>query len=163
LLRTITTAPYTYIIVAALFVVEEVHTNNMSDQIQWETATSKNGALFKVGRPKTEGVIENEPGNKNNFGIIVNWPVAAVAAGWVTTTEDVQKTAAISRYMLEDTTGDDSRYGYRYRLTFSNTKHYNYYFSDKTGDDYQNNTYLNADHTISYNSADPTIVYVVGV
>lgn len=47
-----------------------------------------------------------------------------------------------------------------YHLWFTNTEHYEYYFTDKTDEHYENNTYINRDDYISYNSNSPTIISI---
>lgn len=97
----------------------------MSDQssIQWETATSKNGASFKVGREKTESVTEESTEaaatSKKDFGIAVNWPIVGT---WTNTTDEVKARAAIVRYKL----WESNAIGGKYTLEFTSTEHYNY-------------------------------------
>ena len=100
--------------------------------------------------------------DKHDFTIKVDWPVTGTGAGtgWVSTSAEVQQIAAITRYKLIRNTPPDP---FEYTLFFTNTEHYDYYFTDKTDEHYENNTYINRDHFIGYNSDDPTIVSITGV
>ncbi|MCJ1452324.1 hypothetical protein MMC28_002666 [Mycoblastus sanguinarius] len=151
----------------------------MSDQpvtpndgsIQWEEATSKKGRPYRVDKEKAS---DTEKGThkpalmaKRDFTIVVNWPVTK---DWVATSPEVQQIAGITRYKLIYYPQPDTPPGqdpppiwYDYTLWFTNTEHYDYFFTDKTGDHYENNTYLDRDHFIQYNSDDPTIVSITGV
>lgn len=51
---------------------------------------------------------------------------------------------------------------YRYKLYFTNTKHYSYKFFDETGDSYSVNTYRAGDHFVRFDSDKPKIVYISG-
>ncbi|CAB5362292.1 unnamed protein product [Rhizophagus irregularis] len=92
--------------------------------------------------------------NKQDFGICVDWKVQENNS-WVDTTADVKKTAGILQYKLFGNGG-------KYRLEFTNTVTYNYYFSDETGDRYQVNTYLTGNHYVEYSSSKPNIVFISG-
>ena len=148
----------------------------MSDQpvssndgpIQWEEATSKRGKSYRVDKQKT-GDAENgkhKPAlmDKHDFTIQVNWPVTD-SGDWVTTSSEVQRIAAITRYKLirNPPPGPSEDIWFEYTLMFTNIEHYDYYFTDKTGDHYENNTFINRDHVIQYSSDDPTIVSITGV
>jgi hypothetical protein len=130
------------------------------ENILWEEATSKNGKPFRIGRKKTEnstteGKGEENVTDKTDFGIQVTWPVGANS--WNTTTSDVQKTAAITRYILYNTSGQNN-----YRLYFTDTEYYWYYFYDQTGDSYNVNTFRDTDHYVDYTSNKPNILFITG-
>lgn len=139
-------------------------------RFEWKTLKSKNGASFKVGRPKSDGGVTG--GNikaaaaavgilrpaKNNFGISVNWPVEYNA--WKSPTDDQTKVSAITGYCLE-TTGTLLE-PYKYILHFINTEHYDYKFTDESNDVYEVDTWSNGNHYVQYNSDQPTIIYVSG-
>ena len=138
-----------------------MHTNNMSDQssIKWETATSKNGVSFKVGREKTESVTEESTEaaatSKKDFGVAVSWPIVGT---WTNTTDEVKARAAITRYKL----WESNAIGGKYTLQFTSTEHYNYHFYDETGDSYGVNTWSNGDRFVQYDSDEPKIAYITG-
>ncbi|PPU73626.1 hypothetical protein XcuCFBP2542_16380 [Xanthomonas cucurbitae] len=113
---------------------------------------------FQVGfsNASASGADDTAVQGKRDFGIDVNWPLTDNA--WTDTNQDVKSTAAISRYAL----GPNGGGTWAYILHFSNTEHYNYYFSDKTGDGYQVNTFRNGDHYVRYNSSDPAITFIKG-
>jgi len=123
----------------------------MSDDssIKWETAKSKNGVSFRVGR-------EKKPAAGKPFSIDVNWPVGG---GWVKTTDDVRTTAGITQYNLSATPDGAN---YQYILQFNNTDTYDYEFYDETNDSYEVNTWLDRTHFVQYDSDKPTIVRITG-
>lgn len=127
------------------------------DAIDWREHTSKLGRKYEVGYPKDlhERAPLGAELTKTNFGISVNWPVSD--SSWKNTDAAVQSRAAITRYALWKYDGL-----YTYKLMFTNTEHYNYYFYDETGDSYQVNTYRNGDHYVRYGSDSPNIVYISG-
>ncbi|CAE6515396.1 unnamed protein product [Rhizoctonia solani] len=88
------------------------------------------------------------------FKIDVNWPVGKEGV-WVETTTEVKQTAGIKQYMLYHTFGKEN-----YRLRFTNTAHYNYYFQDATADTYNVDCYLNGNHYVDYQSENPTILHI---
>ena len=142
-----------------------VHINNMSGQpatsddssIEWETATSKNGVSFRVGKEKTQGK-DVAPASGKPFSIDVNWPVGN---GWVMTTDEVRTTAGITQYNLSEIP-EDVGSDYQYILKFNNTDTYDYYFYDETNDSYEVNTFTTRTHYVQYNSEKPTIVRITG-
>jgi hypothetical protein len=111
------------------------------NMFQWET--------------NTDEVADGGVGGKENFGMVVDWPVEGK---WVNTSKDDYKTSAISRYKLEKGSG----LFYEYTLQFDCSQHYDYYFFDETGDSYEVNVYLNGQHSVQYNSEKPKINYVKG-
>lgn len=134
-----------------------MYTNNMSDRssIKWETATSKNGASFRIGREKTD--VKNEaPAAGKAFSIHVDWPVGDA---WVNTTDEVRTTAAITQYYLS---ANPIQSVWGYGLQFTNTDTYDYFFYDETGDCYEVDTWLTHTHFVQYNSDKPTIVCITG-
>ena len=148
----------------------------MSDQtvspkdgsIHWEEATSKKGKPYRVDKENASDTEKGKPKpglmDKHDFTIRVNWPVTT-SGDWVATSPEVQQIAAITRYKLLRNPPQDPppAVSYEYTLWFTNTEHYRYFFTDKTGDHYENNTYINRDHFIDYDSTDATIVSITGV
>ena len=133
-------------------------------------ATSKKGKPYRADK---DNASDGEKGEhkpalmgKHDFTLAVNWPVTT---DWVPTSSEVQQIAGITRYKLlyeprpEPPPGEKPPpIWFNYHLWFTNTEHYDYYFSDKS-DHYENNTYINRDHYVDYNSDDPTIVSITGV
>lgn len=138
--------------------------------IQWEEATSKKGRPYQTNKDKASDMEtgDHKPAltDKHDFTIQVNWPVTD-SEDWVPTSPEVQRIAGITRYRLFRNPSPDHQnpplHWYEYTLSFTNTEHYDYYFTDKTNDHYRNDTYINRDHDIQYNSDDPTIVSITGV
>ena len=134
----------------------------MSDQppavdqtkIQWKNATSKKGVPFQIGTMKKSTAV----GATSNNGVNVNWPLTPPGI-WVPTPELVDP-VAISGYALVES--DTVLSIYAYTLNFQNVgiTHYDYCFTDGTGDSYQCNTYEDGFHYINYNSDNPTIVSI---
>ena len=142
--------------------------------IEWTKVKSANGQEFEVGRlpgkSATSTTVTPSPGVQasgflssasadQNFGITVNWPVDTDSSDWVDTSDEVKKKAAITRYALYPI---QNPVFYTYILCFTNTKNYDYFFSDETGDSYEVNTYESGDHSVRFNSSKPTIVYIRG-
>ncbi|KAK0515735.1 hypothetical protein JMJ35_001769 [Cladonia borealis] len=138
---------------------------------QWQEATSKNGKAYRVDKQEPIGTEKgkDKPAlmEKKPFSIDVYWPVTK---DWVDTTEEVKKVAAITRYKLirhppppPPPPEKPPPYSPEYTLWFTNTEHYHYYFTDETNDTYDNNTFVNHDHWIQYDSQKPTIVKITGV
>lgn len=144
--------------------------SSIDGPIQMEEATSKKGELYHTDKDKASDTEkgDHKPAltDKHDFTIQVNWPVTD-SDDWVTTSPEVQQIAAITRYKLNPNPQPDPEnppvIWYEYTLSFTNTEHYDYYFTDKTNDHYENNTYRNGDHFIQYSSDDPTIVSITGV
>ncbi|KAH8898890.1 hypothetical protein GQ53DRAFT_360589 [Thozetella sp. PMI_491] len=127
--------------------------------IRREKAISKNGQPFEIGHLETAvsaaGSIVVD--SKKPFNISVWWPVGT-NCDWIYTGPPVSTEAAISRYAL----CKDSGSIYEYILWFTNTEHYDYFFTDQSPDTYQCDTWQNSDHYIRYNSTLPTIVQIQG-
>ncbi|KAL8877709.1 MAG: hypothetical protein Q9198_004322, partial [Flavoplaca austrocitrina] len=92
-----------------------------------------------------------------DFGLVVNWPFDK-NDDWKSTRNDVQDTAAITRYSFYSSSSPI----YDYVLEITNTVDYNYRFYDQTGDSYQINTYEEGDHLVRYNSEKPNVVFITG-
>ena len=122
--------------------------------IQWEDAKSKNGFDFQTGSVGESADTGVQGGSSAES--IVNWPVASPGT-WVPT-PNLEKHLGISGYELVRSGG----VFYSYTLTFRNvgSKHYHYWFTDKTDDTYENKTYKDDFHYINYNSSNPTIVKI---
>ncbi|KAF7323608.1 hypothetical protein MKEN_00581300 [Mycena kentingensis (nom. inval.)] len=125
-----------------------------------ETAVSAKGREFTVTRPVPEDVASIMADGKEDFGIGVNWP-AETAHQWHDTAQVVKDVAAITQYILTKT-GPDKDGDYTCELTFTNTKHYKYYFYDQTGDSYLCNTFTNGTHKVGYYSKKPDIIFITG-
>ncbi|MBO7789006.1 hypothetical protein J6363_31120 [Burkholderia pseudomallei] len=128
--------------------------------IEWKEFFSSNGRKYEVGYLRHEENYEHKNtdsdiNKKEDFGISVNWPVGD--GSWKETDPEVQRRAAITRYSLYIYDGF-----YRYKLYFTNTKHYSYKFFDETGDSYSVNTYRAGDHFVRFDSGKPKIVYISG-
>jgi hypothetical protein len=139
--------------------------------IEWEDRISENGKPFRIGRkinaedaaPKEATTGEKAVESKKPFDINVRWQITSFNPYpilWVPTDDPARGTAAITRYNIWDSLS--AGIIYRFGLTFTCTEHYDYYFTDATGDKYQCNVFVNGDHYINYNSADPTILHIKG-
>jgi len=132
------------------------------DTIQWKKFTSKNGATYEVGTIKTENAVKSEVAHtdskKSSLDVVeldVTWHLARDDK-WKEATQEVKNVVAISRYSLGYTAGGI----YQYALWFTNTRHFDYFFYDESGDHYQVDTYLNRDHVVKYKSTAPNIIRV---
>lgn len=130
--------------------------------IYWKECTSKNGNKFEVGYLNEDDSLNNEmlrasSDTKNPFTMVVNWALTDPEV-WTNTTNSERDESAITRYSV----GKSSNPLYSYHLRFTNLKHYDYYFVDETGDQYEVNCFSNSNHFVRYNSSNPTIVYVKG-
>jgi hypothetical protein len=90
------------------------------------------------------------------FSVDVNWQINSAATFY----EAFQKKTGIASYSLKYFFSDYDPY--LYTLYFENLEHYDYHFTDATGDRYRCNTYRNGNHLVSYNSKDARIVKVEG-
>lgn len=133
--------------------------------IQWRDATTKNGVSFQIGVKTTvDTVKEKFKGRATNdahaasstFSVSVRWTVGDTT--WKSTPADVKRITAITRYSLHK--NSDSIYAYR--LNFTNTENYDYFFRDDSGEMYEVNTFSNGDHYLRYNSDTPSIVEISG-
>ncbi|TRX95739.1 hypothetical protein FHL15_003293 [Xylaria flabelliformis] len=117
-----------------------------------QEATSKNGNKYQAS-------ITKKPG----FAVDVNWPPSKE---WVNLAPDLANKIYITRYKLvknpPPSPGQTGPF-WEWTLWFTNTATYDFFFEDKTHDEYNNDTYLKRDHAVSYDSEDPTIIRVRGV
>lgn len=142
---------------------------SQDNTLAWEKVESMNGATYEVSRTehevaakaKVEEAAKNDKGlfglfeGKNNFDIKIEWTVGADKM--IATTQEVLDKASISAYRLTK-----GHMYYDYYLEFSNTKNYNYYFYDETGDCYPVNCYVTGNHTVRFDSKKPNIVRIIG-
>ncbi|GAW16094.1 hypothetical protein ANO14919_055170 [Xylariales sp. No.14919] len=118
-----------------------------------QEATSKKGNKYQAS------VVTSKPG----FAVDVNWPPTK---DWVYLSEDLARKIHITRYKLVQNPPPPPDQGgvyFEWSIWFTNTDNYDFFFEDKTHDEYENNTWFNRDHETSYNSDDPTIIRVRGV
>ncbi|VXB49759.1 conserved hypothetical protein [Flavobacterium sp. 9AF] len=126
--------------------------------IVWEKRISKNGKEYHVGYHEDAERLETTS-DKVPFSIKVDWP-ATNSSDWIVQDSSFIATTGISRYSL-----DKDRPWYKYYkivLNFTAQVHYDYYFTDETGDIYECNVYSNGDHYVQYNSEKPNIIHVKG-
>ncbi|KAJ7328447.1 hypothetical protein DFH08DRAFT_967569 [Mycena albidolilacea] len=134
-----------------------------------ETFLSTRGRGFTVsiapaGADSSASVESNDAANlgsgKEDFGISVVWKATGDGL-WELNPDIVKDIASIPQYSLKTNSADSD--GTKHcTLTFTNTKHYKYTFYDETGDGYENNIFLNGNHTIDYTSKKPDIVFITG-
>jgi hypothetical protein len=127
-------------------------------KIVWEKKISKNGKEYHLGHHKDAKKLKKSS-DKNPFSIQVNWP-ATDDDSWIVQDSSFIATTGISRYSL-----DKNRPWYKiYKkvLSFTAQEHYDYYFTDETGDIYECNVYYNGDHYVQYNSEKPNIIHIKG-
>ncbi|KAK4183867.1 hypothetical protein QBC35DRAFT_517950 [Podospora australis] len=125
-------------------------------------ADSKNGNKYQIGvaRPDVSQEISIQ---KAGFAVDVNW---GPSEDWVYLDSDLANRTRITRYKLvqnPEPGPDFQGIWYEWDFWFTNTDSYDYFFEDRTHDEYENNTWLKRDHFTSYNSSDPTIIRVRGV
>ncbi|KAF5004270.1 hypothetical protein FDECE_9226 [Fusarium decemcellulare] len=144
-----------------------------NDGLTWKEAESGEGAKYEIGRTEFELTAkakaeEADGDGKQLFGLFEGKKPFDVRVRWtpgedkfVVASQDVLDTASIASYNL---TTSAFRYlgGWSYSLEFTNTKNYNYFFYDETGDYYQVNCYLTGNHSVKFNSEKPTIVRITG-
>ena len=126
--------------------------------IVWEKKISKNGKEYHVGYHKDAEKLETLS-DKPPFNIAVNWP-ATDNDHWIVQDSSFIAETGISRYSL-----NKKRPWYKiYKkiLNFTCQVHYDYYFTDETGDIYECNVYRNGNHYVQYNSDKPNIMNVKG-
>ncbi|KAK4462838.1 hypothetical protein QBC42DRAFT_286009 [Cladorrhinum samala] len=119
--------------------------------------TSKSGASYRSGVEPSLSI------QKAGFAVDVNWPPSEE---WVNLPQDVANATHITRYKLVENPlppPDSGAIYFQWTRFFTNTAHYDFFFEDKTHDEYENDRYINRDHYTDYNSADPTIIRVRGV
>jgi hypothetical protein len=136
--------------------MSEQHASFDEEQIEWQDQVTPHGKKYQVGYLRSEAPRSERLTELKSFGISVNWPVMG-SDSWISTNEAVSSRAKITQYALYAYDGT-----WKYKLWFTNTEHYNYFFYDETGDYYQVNTFRNGNHYVRYNSESPTIVYITG-
>ncbi|WHF27638.1 hypothetical protein QJS65_02990 [Bacillus altitudinis] len=139
-------------------------TNDNEQNIIWKEYENENGGIYRVGYVEDEPLddeTQNRVSNKKSFSISVNWPVKNSTVQ--KTSNEVKQTAAITEYALYDHNPYHSpRKIFKYRLIITNTEHYDYYFKDESGDNYELNTFWNRTHYLEYNSEAPNIIRIEG-
>lgn len=147
-------------------------TTNEKSYLTWEKVESGEGATYEVGRTEAEAAakakVEDGAGHdkqlfgffegKKNFDIKVQWQVGMDKM--CPTSQDVLDKTGIASFNF--TTGALRHIGYEYYLEINNTKNYDYYFYDETGDYYRLNCFLTGNHSVRFNSDKPTIVRITG-
>jgi hypothetical protein len=126
--------------------------------IVWEKRISKNGKEYHVGYPKIDEKTENLQ-NKVPFEVDVNWPRTDGEGDWIVQSGSFITTTAISRYKLLKQPWYKI---YGTVLHFTCQEHYDYYFTDESGDIYNCNVYANGNHYVQYNSDRPNIMHIKG-
>ncbi|MFC5045571.1 hypothetical protein ACFSTE_18635 [Aquimarina hainanensis] len=127
--------------------------------IIWEERTSKNGKKYHIGYHKNAEILEGASSDKTPFSIEVYWP-ATDNDNWIVQDSSFIATTGISRYSLNK---DRPWYKvYKKILNFTCQVHYDYYFTDETGDIYECNVFRNGNHYVQYNSDKPNIIHVKG-
>lgn len=125
--------------------------------IVWKRKISKNGKEYRVGYLKDEEKFDtNEKLDADSFDADVDWPVSDKDKWKVQKSSFLNKTA-ISRYKLENRT-----FIYSYQLNITCQEHYDYYFTDASGDIYNIDAFANGNHYVNYNSDEPTIKHIKG-
>lgn len=130
-----------------------------NDDRQIEKAVSRSGKEYTTERPAAPASPASKDG-REPFGISVVWRPHAVTE-WVNTPNEVRNTASITRYMLTQHSIDGDGTAHC-TLQFTNTKHYDYYFYDQTGDGYMVTTLRSGDHSVNFSSKKPTILFIAG-
>ncbi|KAK3345886.1 hypothetical protein B0T25DRAFT_550569 [Lasiosphaeria hispida] len=126
--------------------------------VDLKEATSKKGEKYQASNVSNDSEISI---NKAGFSVDVNWPPTEE---WVYLSQDLVNKTHITRYKLERVPPPPVEGGlyFEWGFWFTNTDTYDFFFEDKTHDEYENNTYLKKDHVTTYNSVDPTIIRVRG-
>ncbi|KAI0012214.1 hypothetical protein F4779DRAFT_634755 [Xylariaceae sp. FL0662B] len=145
---------------------------SQENTFSWEKAESNEGETYEVGRTENEiaakaKIEEATPGDKQLFGFFEGKKSFDIPVQWsvgmdkmTPTTQEVLDKTGITAYNF--TTGALRNIGFEYYLEFNNTKNYNYYFYDESGDSYQVNCFLTGNHSVRFNSEKPTIVRITG-
>lgn len=135
-------------------------------------ATSKNGNKYQVqvhpdSVANTEATSTSSSSSEANakkagFAVDVNWPPSE---DWVYLDQDLADKIHITRYKIvhHDYDPDQGGIYFEWTIWFTNTANYDFFFEDKTHDEYENNCFFKRDHATAYNSSDPTIIRVRGV
>jgi hypothetical protein len=136
--------------------------NNLKDldndpNIVWEKRISANGKEYSIGYHKDAEKLDTSL-EKTPFNTTANWPPVFSSAPWIVQTSAFIGLTGISRYALDQRSASL----YTYKLHFTNQVHYDYYFTDNSGDIYECNTFRNGDHYVRYNSDSPTIINISG-
>lgn len=128
--------------------------------IIWEEHESESGKMYQIGYLEEEKSDEEKEKNKLTkkvpFSVDVDWKINSAASFY----EAFQKQTGITNYSLKYFFSDYDPY--LYTLYFTNIEHYDYHFTDATGDRYRCNTYRNGNHLVSYNSKDARVVKIEG-
>ncbi|KAL9627163.1 MAG: hypothetical protein Q9204_006767 [Flavoplaca sp. TL-2023a] len=129
--------------------------------IKWQPAMSTKGVPFEIGVKSYPDTVHHycdiTANPKEDFGLVVDWPFDK-NSDWKSTRNDVQDTAAITRYSLYSSSSPI----YDYVFEMTNTVDYNYYFNDQSGDSYPINTIEKGDHLVRYNSKKPNVLFITG-
>ena len=128
---------------------------NKENENRIELFISKNGAEYSVSSEENEAQIEPVDA-LNATKHMVDW---VADSQWHDTDSTTYEVTKIKRYKIDT----HNKGIFNNKLYFENAAHYCYYFEDRTGDVYKNNTYFNKVHTIGYNSSDPRIVSITAV
>lgn len=123
----------------------------------WKEKISKNGKKYYIGYSKTAKKL-GKLGDKKPFNQEVDWPVAG-NDNWIVQDNAFIAKTGISRYTLYENPWYKF---YKYRLKFTCQEHYDYYFTDETGDIYECNAYVNGDHNVQFDSDKPKIMHIKG-
>jgi hypothetical protein len=127
---------------------------------------SGSGRTFEVGYPKRSGYsrkgIEEEIAHARERRGTEASPDSATyhSLEWAADGASTTTREAISAGLIGGHVDKVSGATYEYQLTFANRSGWSFTFVDLTGDTYTCTTLRNGTHTISYNSAKPTIVGV---
>lgn len=144
---------------------EETRLHRDDDAIQWEERVSEHGKKYRVGRLRDENAEQEATQTVSArlpFSIDVDWTPIEGNTDWMATDSRVRDRAKITRYCIVANEMMYPQYWYECTLWFSNTDHYDYYFTDGTGDTYECNTFLNRDHWIWYETREPNIAHIKG-
>jgi len=126
--------------------------------IVWEDRISKNGKKFKIGYHKDAEMLDKSY-SKKPFNVKVDWPVVPESTTWIVQSSSFIEETGISRYYLNN---DTTIPPYVYFLNFTCQVHYDYYFTDESGDIYQCDVFRNGNHYVAYNSDSPNIMNISG-
>ncbi|KZP30906.1 hypothetical protein FIBSPDRAFT_926068 [Athelia psychrophila] len=141
--------------------------------LEWKTATTKSGAPYQVGKPKTgnagaeaeakAGVRPRNLSDSRVFDVAVDWPASDTDTKC---TADFQSKTNISEYELES--ASFPLYDYKLMINVISDPyydvHYTYYFTDSVegSDSYELDTEIDGWHVLRYYSDNATIIRVEG-
>ena len=132
--------------------------------LAWESATSRLGKPYQVGRKATTGrACDDRKGSGasvlggKHFGMGVFWKPGRNV--WANTSATEETTSSISRWALSSDAGGS---GGNYTLWITNTQPYDYHFYNGAGDSYDVYAKTTGDFLVKYASDDPTILFVRG-